>query len=132
VFIAWALEKDEAAIGKHRRIATDRWKFLQPHFKEDTASVDGESMIYGIEVSAAPEPSPIVNKQPFALAKFCRWIEQYVADEKAGKNPRGGKKALAAAQQEFPGVSRNLVRVEYKKLTGRGRGKKEMAEANGG
>jgi hypothetical protein len=105
LLLAWALDKNGVAFGKHRRIATARWQNLQPDFKQGTASVDGETIIYGVEVEVANTATKPPRPPLASRAAVEKWFVDYTREsEAAGKRP-DQVVAWAAAQKEFPGFT---------------------------
>jgi hypothetical protein len=121
--IACGLEANAVASGKRRQIAADRWTILTPDFAQDSAALDGQTTLYGIEVERARE-SAVDRRRP-RRAEVQKWLDKWHADylEANGRYP-GREKAYTAAQNEFPGF------VDYKWLCAR-LGAKKPADQRG-
>jgi hypothetical protein len=73
----WALEKGAIATGKRRQVASDRLQILQLDFKQCTGSVNGETIIYGIEVEVADAGKPKkTDGRRISLADLRRWYSE--------------------------------------------------------
>jgi hypothetical protein len=124
----------EAATGKRRTFAADRWGMMVPDWDNDRARCEGQIVVVGVTVEAA-RPKNGRKTQPTSRKLVKGWLERQVKQwQVEGKIPDRDI-AYDKAQAAFPGFKdREWFRAEMKKLVRRDRGRprrKLAAKENG-